>query len=152
MSKCPNCGQENDPGATFCAFCGFNLSPASSGAAATTPPPQPQQPSQPQVTPSAPATPQPAYSGPPAPTMPESTNAPIILGIGIGSLVFCGLLGPVAWIMGQMERNKVKAGEVAPNAMITVGWVLGMISTGLMVLGVGLYIIAMFAAVAGGSY
>lgn len=58
----------------------------------------------------------------------QLANAGLVLGLGIGGL-FIPLLAPVAWILGQIERNKIKRGEAAPNSAVTAGWLLGIIVT-----------------------
>lgn len=142
MIKCANCGQENNPGSTFCAFCGFNINPeAETVQTGPNPPisqsgPQPQQPTQTIPPPSYTPTPSRPLSQtpPPATGAPASSNATIILLLGIGGLVLCPILGPVAWILGNSERAKVNRGEVQPNGMITAGWVMGIIATAFMAL------------------
>jgi len=72
-----------------------------------------------------------------------------ILVLGILSLVCCGLLGPVAWIMGQGARKEIAAqpGIVWTNrGNITAGWVCGIISTVLLILGVVFYVLVIAIA------
>jgi hypothetical protein len=62
-----------------------------------------------------------------------------ILVLGIVSLVCCGLLGPVAFVMGNNARKEMAAnpGVTYTNStQITVGWILGIIATVFLVLGI----------------
>lgn len=70
-----------------------------------------------------------------------------ILVLGILSLVCCGLLGPVAWIMGNSELAAYRRGEIDPSAhgMIMAGYILGIISSCLIILTIGFYCL-MFTA------
>ncbi len=45
----------------------------------------------------------------------SSSNATLILVLGILSLVCCGLLGPVAWIMGNNALREIDAGIGNPS-------------------------------------
>jgi hypothetical protein len=71
-----------------------------------------------------------------APT--EHPQGTTILVLGILSLVLCSLLGPFAWVMGSRARKEMDAsGRVYSNAgNITAGWICGIISSALMILGV----------------
>ncbi|MBS1515496.1 MAG: DUF4190 domain-containing protein [Bacteroidetes bacterium] len=67
-----------------------------------------------------------------------SSNAIIILVMGIASIVFCGcLLGIPAWIMGKNEIAKINSGESAEagRGFAKAGMWLGIIATILSVLG-----------------
>ncbi len=67
----------------------------------------------------------------------------LILVLGILSLVICALLGPVAWVMGNNATRDINAGRADPSeqGIITAGKVCGIISTCLMILGCGFYIL-----------
>lgn len=76
-----------------------------------------------------------------------------ILILGILSLVVCGILGPIAWSMGNTELQRIDAGQVDPSTRgnVTAGRICGMIATILMIVSfVG--IVIMFAALAGSSH
>jgi hypothetical protein len=45
-----------------------------------------------------------------------------------------GAFGVAAWVMGHKERARIAAGEVAPNGLLTAGYVMGIITTILAVL------------------
>src|SRR5205823_6054272 len=76
----------------------------------------------------------------------EPGRGGLVLGLGITSLVlvFCPLvgvaLGLVAWVLGQVDLRKIKAGTLEPDAqgLTQGGWICGIIGTalnGLLVLG-----------------
>ena len=54
-----------------------------------------------------------------------------ILVLGILSLVICGLLGPIAWIMGSIDLAKMRRGEMDNSGygITQAGWILGIIGT-----------------------
>ena len=60
----------------------------------------------------------------------------LILVLGILSLVLCGLLGPVAWVMGNNDLDEIRAGRMDPEGEGTTqaGRICGMVGTGLLVL------------------
>ena len=82
----------------------------------------------------------------------EDSQATTILVLGILSLVLCQVLGPFAWIMGNKELAAIDAGQRAPENRGTAqaGKILGIISTVLLILGVGILllflVIGLFAA------
>ncbi len=59
----------------------------------------------------------------------------IVLALGILSLVFCALLGPMAWVMANADLADMAAGRMDPEgrSMTDVGKVCGIIGTLLMV-------------------
>lgn len=61
----------------------------------------------------------------------------MILVLGICSLVVCGFLGPVAWIMGNNDLKEIRAGRMDPEGeqMTNIGRILGMIASILIVVG-----------------
>lgn len=61
----------------------------------------------------------------------------LLLVLGILSLVLCQLLGPVAWIMGKGDLQKIDAGQMDPEGrgLTQAGMVIGIVSTVLMILG-----------------
>lgn len=73
----------------------------------------------------------------------EDSQATTILVLGILSLVLCQVLGPVAWVMGNKELEGIDAGRRAPEGRGTAqaGRILGIISTVLMIVGIGFLVI-----------
>ncbi|WP_280433390.1 DUF4190 domain-containing protein, partial [Nocardia brasiliensis] len=78
----------------------------------------------------------PAYGayGPP----PDHPQATTILILGILGLVFCQILGPVAWVMGKRALNEIDAsgGAMGGRSNVMVGYVCGIISSVLIILGI----------------
>ncbi|HYV37492.1 MAG TPA: hypothetical protein VE988_17435 [Gemmataceae bacterium] len=76
----------------------------------------------------------------------------LILVLGILGFVCCGLLAPVAWIMGKQDMAKIQAGQIAPEAeqLTKIGMILGMIGTALIILYIiGGCIFGIITAIAG---
>jgi hypothetical protein len=73
----------------------------------------------------------------------EDSQATTILVLGILGLVLCQVLGPFAWVMGNKELAGIDAGRRAPENRGTAqaGRILGIISTVLMIIGVGLLVV-----------
>jgi len=81
----------------------------------------------------------------------EHPNGTTILVLGILSLVVCGLLGPVAWSMGNnavREMNANQAVEYRNRGNVTAGRVCGIIGSVLLAIQV-LFFIFFFAVLAG---
>ena len=83
----------------------------------------------------------PNYPVPPPPSAPApkaSSQATTALILGIVSLVFCGLLGPVAWYIGDKEVKAIRAGYSSPagEGIAKAGMILGIVATALLLLGV----------------
>lgn len=78
----------------------------------------------------------------------EGSQATTALVVGILSFVCCGILGPVAWYVGQQELNGIDAGRRDPTNRGTAnaGRIIGIIATVLLVFGVGFYLIAVAAS------
>jgi hypothetical protein len=79
----------------------------------------------------------------------EDSQATTILVLGILGLVLCQVLGPFAWVMGNKELAGIDAGRRAPENRGTAqaGRILGIISTVLMVIGVGLLLVLLAVGV-----
>lgn len=77
----------------------------------------------------------------------------VILVLGICSLVVCGLLGPVAWIMGNNDLQAMAAGRMDPSGegMTKAGKILGMIATILILVGCVIYAMIFAAMGIGGA-
>jgi uncharacterized membrane protein YjgN (DUF898 family) len=87
----------------------------------------------------------------------KPSNGTLILILGILGLVCCGLLGPVAWIMGNQSLGDIKRGAMDPKdeGLVQAGRIIGMITTGLIVLGILFYgviiALAIFTGAAGST-
>lgn len=66
---------------------------------------------------------------PQPPALPESDKATTVFVLGLIGLLMCQPLGIMAWIMGRAEQQKVDAGRVAPNDLLKVGTILGIVAT-----------------------
>jgi predicted Zn finger-like uncharacterized protein len=68
----------------------------------------------------------------------EPHRGVLILLLGIGALVFIPLLGPVAWILGNMDLKAMDAGRMDPEGrgMTQIGKITGIIATVLMILSI----------------
>ena len=75
----------------------------------------------------------------------EDSQATTVLVLGILSLVLCQVLGPVAWVMGNKELAGIDTGLRPPQNRGTAqaGRILGIISTVLMILGIGFLLFAL---------
>lgn len=75
---------------------------------------------------------------PPSSAYPEPSQATTILVLGILGLVVCGVLGPIAWYMGNQELAAIADGRRSPENLgnAKAGRILGMITTGLLALGI----------------
>ncbi|AYF79535.1 DUF4190 domain-containing protein [Nocardia yunnanensis] len=83
--------------------------------------------------------PQTYFGGPP----PDHPQAVVVLILGILSLVFCQLIGPVAWVMGSRARKEIQAsgGAVGGSGMVNAGWICGIIASSLMILAVLFFVL-----------
>lgn len=84
---------------------------------------------------------------------PEHPSAMTVLILGILGF-FVGVTGPIAWIMGSKARKEVKAepGRYRDGGMLQVGWILGIVTTALMIVGLifgVIYIVFIVAIIAG---
>lgn len=79
----------------------------------------------------------------------DHPRAVVVLIVGILSFAFCQLLGPVAWSMGGSVRREIAAsgGQLGGGQAATVGWVLGIVSTVLVGLGL-LVVVGAFVLIA----
>ncbi|GAA3816408.1 hypothetical protein [Nocardioides panacisoli] len=89
--------------------------------------------------------PSPGYPGygypPPAADHPQTTT---IMILGILGLVLCQVCAPFAWVMGSRARKEIAAappGTYGPSTGITVGWVLGIVGSVLLILGVLFFVV-----------
>lgn len=84
---------------------------------------------------------------------PESSQATTVLVLGILSLVVCGVLGPVAWSMGNTELKAIDAGRRPPENRGTAnaGRILGIIATVLLIIGVVVFVAVIALVVVAGQ-
>lgn len=75
----------------------------------------------------------------------------IVLVLGILSVVSCPFLGPVAWIMGNNDLEKMRAGRMKVDGrdMTQAGRLCGIVATLLLVAGVLLFVAFIFWGIAG---
>lgn len=92
----------------------------------------------------------PPDAGPAQPS--QVPNAVAALVLGILSIVFCPLCGPVAWALGRNGEQAADAagGTVGGRGLATAGKVLGMIGTLLLLLIIA-FVVWTFTAATGGS-
>lgn len=78
---------------------------------------------------------------------PEQSQATTILVLGILSIVICGLLGPVAWSMGNKELAAIDAGRRDPTKRgnAQAGRIIGIVATILLIVGVLFIVVALVA-------
>jgi len=86
---------------------------------------------------------QPAPGWYPAP--PPHPKGTTILVLGILGLVVFTPLGIVAWVMGHSARREMKTypGYYGPSTNVTAGWIMGIISTGLLAVAVVVGLVAL---------
>lgn len=117
----------------------------------TPPPPPPGDPGSGPESPQSPQAPPPAPGGQPAGQpafMGDKPNAPgavAALVLGILSLVMCAPLGPFAIWQGRKAEALVEQGTHGGGGMAKAGWIMGVIATVLLALGVVIIIIAVAA-------
>lgn len=87
---------------------------------------------------------------PAAPFYPQASQATTVLILGVLSLVFCPVTGPVAWWMGKKEVDAIDAGLRAPEnrSNAIAGKVLGIVGTVMMAVAV-LVLLVIGAAIIG---
>lgn len=78
-------------------------------------------------------------------------RAVTILVLGILGLVCCGVLGIVAWVMGNTALREIDAsgGRIGGRGMVQAGRICGIVATALMILGILFFVVTF--AVGGGS-
>ena len=99
------------------------------------------------------------YDRDPAPTRSRRRMEPhrgtLILVLGILSITFCQLCGPFAWMLGNEDLRKMRAGRMDPSGEgnTNAGRILGIIGTVLMigVVLIWLLFFVLFAASVGSS-
>jgi len=93
---------------------------------------------------------------PPPPPRPDYRphRGPLILVLGILSLMMCGLLGIAAWIMGNNDLQEIRAGRMDPEGegLTNAGRIMGMIGLLLTLIPLlFLMVILLIMVVAGGA-
>lgn len=80
----------------------------------------------------------------------EQHRGTLILVLGIIGIVACQILGPIAWIMGNSDLQKMAAGTMDPEGqgMTNAGKICGIVATVLLILGV-IFAILWFVLFAG---
>ena len=91
-------------------------------------PPQPPQPPRPL----------PPGGYPPRPWYPEASQATLAFVLGILGILVVQVLAPFAWWIGNRERRAIAEGRRSPegHGLATAGWVLGIVGTVLLGIGV----------------
>lgn len=88
----------------------------------------------------------PAYGGyQPVPDHPQATTV-LVLGI-VG--VFFSVVSPVAWYLGSKAKKEIEAsqGRIGGLQQVTIGWILGIIFTILLVVGLVIFFLVLVLAV-----
>ncbi|WP_067698590.1 DUF4190 domain-containing protein [Nocardia jejuensis] len=79
----------------------------------------------------------------------EHEHATAVLLLGALSVFCCGILGPVAWVLGRRALNEIDAsgGAYGGRVQAVVGYGLGIVGTILMIC---MAILAVFLMISGG--
>ena len=132
---CSSCGTQVDNTAQFCPNCGTKfIQMPTSAETSIAPPPQ-----------------TPGYIPiPPSAVIPgkASSRAVTALVLGILGLTCCGIMAPIAWMLGSTELKDIRAGLASSEGKgyATAGKILGIIGTVLLILGM-LWVILWFVFV-----
>ena len=78
----------------------------------------------------------------------EHPQGTTVLVVGILSLVVCGLLGPVAWVMGTNALQEIDQNPLAYSnrGLVVAGQICGIVATVLLVIGVLMALILVSAS------
>ena len=100
-----------------------------------------------------PPPPQQPYQVPPGASPMEPHRGVLILVLGILSLTVCQLTGPFAWIMGNTDMRKIRAGQMDPSGegMTQGGRICGIIGSIFIILGAVVAIILVLFGVIGAA-
>jgi len=92
---------------------------------------------------------QPYYQQPYAPPQ-DHPQATLVLILGILSIVICSLIGPFAWVLGKRAVREIDAsgGTLSGRTQAQVGYIMGMIVTILLIIGIAVLAVALIIAVA----
>ena len=79
----------------------------------------------------------------------EPHRGTLILVLGILGLVVCPITGIFAWVMGNEDMKKIRAGRMDPEGegITQAGRIMGIIASALMIIGILLMGLGMCAAV-----
>src|SRR5262249_50007765 len=90
--------------------------------------------------------------GPPQGPVGDDRQATTALVLGILGLVICNILGPFAWVIGRNSVRRIDAsgGQLGGRGKAQAGFILGIIATCFLIIGVIVAIIVI-ATSAGGS-
>jgi uncharacterized membrane protein YjgN (DUF898 family) len=101
----------------------------------------------------------PPVPGPPGypayPPQPKHPQAVTVLVLGLLGIVVCGLCGPFAWSMGNRVEREITAsqGRWGGGTEATIGKILGIVATVLLIVGFGFFIfLFVFGAALFGSF
>ncbi len=75
----------------------------------------------------------------------EHPHATAVLFLGAASILCGGVLGPVAWALGKRALDQIEAsgGAIGGRVQVTVGYILGVIGTILMICMATLFVLLM---------
>lgn len=96
--------------------------------------------------------PYPPYGpSPPMPVRPTHREATTVLVLGIVAIAVCGVVGPVAWVMGNRVVREIDAsgGALGGRSEAQVGRVLGIVTTAFLLLGLLVAVGAVIAVLVG---
>lgn len=65
----------------------------------------------------------------------EHPHATTVLVLGVLSMLCCGALGPIAWVMGKraLDQIELSGGTIGGRSQVLVGYIIGIIGTLMMV-------------------
>ncbi len=109
-----------------------------------------------QATPASPPPPRGPGIPPPSPYPPaagDRTNAGWALALSILGLVLCGVLAPVGMVMGRNELQRIDSGhgDLGARGMAQAAWIIGLIGTVILALGVLFLLILIVGVTASAS-
>ncbi|CAN5645860.1 hypothetical protein BH23PLA1_BH23PLA1_33920 [soil metagenome] len=80
---------------------------------------------------------------------PKPEGGTTVFVLGLLGILLCAILAPIAWIQGNSYMERARAMGVQPDGLAVAGRIMGMIGTGLLVLGVLLAVLmGVFGALA----
>jgi hypothetical protein len=93
---------------------------------------------------------QPPYGQPPVGYAPDHPKATTAMVLGILGIVVCGLVAPFAWRIGKRTVDEIDAshGQLGGRGTAQAGYILGIIGTILLVLGLLIGLLVMVLAIA----
>ncbi|HEX6517272.1 MAG TPA: DUF4190 domain-containing protein [Nocardioidaceae bacterium] len=99
----------------------------------------------------------PGYAPPPPQYVPEHPRATLSLVLGLIGLLACQVVSPVAWVIGKRTVDEIDAsrGAVGGRGQAQAGYVLGIVGTVLLGLGVVaaiVYVVVMVAVIGGVAF